>query len=129
MKQARNLIVSATGKKKQEETYSLLLNIIEDYNIRLESTKVYWDNQDEKDDYKKFWDNYKKIIKLKQKNYIEFVKQREVLFIRADMKQLKKSKKDFSEIKKFYKQKLVEYGDMKTLKNTCTTKEGKFVKV
>lgn len=129
MKQTRNLVVSATGKKKKEETYKLLLDIIEEYNIRLESTKVYWDNQEDKEDYKKFWNNYKRIIKLKQKHYIEYMKQRETLFIRADMRQLRKSNSNYSKIMKFYKQKLVENGDMKSLKNTCITKQGKFVKV
>lgn len=129
IKQARELIVSANGKKKTEETYKLFLNIIEEYNIRLESTKVYWDSQEEKEAYKKFWDRYKQIIKLKQKHFTEYIKQREILFIRADLRQLRKSKKDYSKIIKFYKERLVENGDMRTLKNACITKQGKFVKV
>ncbi len=129
MKETRDLIVSATGKKKKEETYSLLLNIIEEYNIRLASTKVYWDKQEEKEEYKKFWNSYKKICKLKQKQYIEYMKQREVLFIKADIKQLRKSKKDYSKIIKFYKEKLVENEAMKQIKNSCTTRQGKYVKI
>ena len=129
IKQTRQLVVSANNKKKKEETYSLLLNIIEEYNVRLVSTKVYWDKQDEKEEYKKFWNNYKKIIKLKKKNFIEYSRQRENLFIKADLKKLKESKKDFSKIIKFYKTKLVENGAMRSIKCTCTTKQGRFVKV
>jgi len=128
MKETRDLVVNANGNKK-EETYNLLIDIIEEYNVRLASTKVYWDKQDEKEEYKKFWESYKNICKLKQSNFIEFMRLKEILFIRADMRQLRKSKKDFSKILKFYKQKLVENGDMRRLKNACITKEGRFVKV
>ena len=128
IKEARDLVTSASGKKKQEETYQLLLNIIEEYNVRLVSTKVYWDKQEEKEEYKKFWNSYQKISKLKQKQFIEYMRQKEILFIRADLKKLRTSKKDYSKIIKFYKDKLVENDDMKTIKNACITKEGKFTK-
>ena len=129
LKKTRRLIVEATGKKKQEETYQLLLNIIEEYNIRLLSGKVYWDKQEEKEEYKEFWNKYQKIDKLKKKQYIQYMAQREILFVRADLKKLRTSKKDNSEIIKFYKQKLVENGDMRAIKNAYTTKNGRYVKV
>ena len=128
LKEARQLIVDATGKKKQE-SYQLLLNIIEEYNLRLLSGKVYWDKQEEKEAYKEFWNKYQEIDKLKKKQYIEYMSQREVLFVKADLKKLRTSKKDYSKIIKFYKEKLVENGAMKSIKNTYTTREGKYKKV
>lgn len=128
LKDVRSLIVSAPNKKKKEEAYQLLLNIIEEYNIRLLSGKVYWDKPECRDEYKKFWASYQKINTLKQSKYLEYLRQKEILFIRADLKKLRASKKDYSKIIAFYKEKLVENDDMKTLKNACITKEGKFIK-
>lgn len=129
LKETRNLVVEATGQKKQEETYQLLLNVIEEFNLKLLSGKVYWNKQDEKEEYKKFWDKYQEIDKMKKTQYLEYVKQREILFVRADLKKLSASKKDYSKIIKFYKQKLVENDAMKQIKNRCKTLEGHFAKV
>ena len=46
--------------RKQEKAYGLLINIIDDYNLRLLSTKIYWDKPQEKEEYKKFYAEYKK---------------------------------------------------------------------
>ena len=112
LKEARNLIVNAPNDKKQKMAYSMLINLIEDYNIKLLSTKVYWDKPEEREEYKKFWAKYKNVKNLKEK---------EILFIKYDMKKLSQSKKDYSAIQKFYKNILVKYGVMRQLKNTCRT--------
>ena len=67
----------------------MLINLIEDYNVRLLSTKVYWSNMKERDNYKKFWDKYKEISKLKDIDFNEYIKQKEVLFIKNDIKKLR----------------------------------------
>ena len=64
----------------------MLINLIEDYNVRLLSTKVFWDDLSKRDEYKKFWDKYQKISKLKETDFIEYVKQKEILFIKDDLK-------------------------------------------
>lgn len=128
LKDIRKLIVSAPNKKKKEENYQLLLTIIEEYNTRLLSTKVYWDKPEAREEYKKFWTSYQNISALKEKKYLEYLRQKEILFIRADLRKLRNSKKDYSKIIAFYKEKLVENDDMKSLKNAYRTKEGKFVK-
>ena len=66
MKDLRALIVGVTHEQKREKIYQLLMDVIEEYNIRLLSTKVYWEKPDMKDEYKKFWDQYKKIAVLKK---------------------------------------------------------------
>ena len=112
IKEARNLIVNAPNDKKRQMAYSMLINLIEDYNIKLLSTKVYWDKPEEREEYKQFWNKYKNIKNLKEK---------EILFIKYDMKKLSQSKKDYSAIQKFYKKILVKYGVMRQLKNTFRT--------
>ncbi|MCI8383368.1 MAG: hypothetical protein HFJ33_00540 [Clostridia bacterium] len=128
LKDARVLVQDTKIATKRERAYSMLINLIEDYNIKLLSTKVYWDTQKAKDDYKAFWNQYKEITKLKEKDFIEYVKQKEILFMKDDMKKLKEGKTDYSKILTYYKRKLVDYGAMKQVKNSFKS-EGKYIKI
>ena len=85
LKDARMLVQDTKMAVKRENAYNTLINLIEDYNVRLLSTKVYWDNMKERENYKKFWDKYKEISKLKEVDFVEYMKQKEVLFIKNDM--------------------------------------------
>ena len=59
----------------------------------------------------------------KEENLEEYEKQKEILFIKADLRKLQKAKRDYSKIEKFYKEKLVQLGAMKQIKNTYKTSE------
>ena len=118
LKDARTLVQDTKIATRREKAYSMLINLIEDYNVRLLSTKVYWDNPKERESYKKFWDKCKEISKLKDVDFIEYVKQKEILFIKNDIKKIENSKMDYSKIIKYYRRKLVDYGAMKELKNS-----------
>lgn len=121
LKDTRNLIVDTKISKKQEKAYDLLINLIEDYNIRLLSTKVYWDKPSQRDAYKKFWKEYQDIEKLKETDFIEYLRRKEALFVKNDLKAVYTNENRYYKIIQFYKAKLVELGEMKQLKNTCTT--------
>jgi len=79
LKDVRSLIVDTRVIKKQEKAYGLLIRLIEDYNIKLLSTKIYWDKPAKREEYKAFWKQYQQIQELKQKDYIDFMKQKEIL--------------------------------------------------
>ncbi len=128
LKDARSLVQDTKIATKREKAYSMLINLIEDYNIKLLSTKVYWESPKLRDEYKKFWNKYKEISKLKETDFIEYVKQKEILFIKNDIKNLNKTKIDYSKLLKYYKRKLVDYGAIKVIRNTCKS-EGKYIKV
>ena len=128
LKDARVLVQDTKMAAKREKAYSMLINLIEDYNVKLLSTKVYWNSQKDREEYKKFWKKYKEISKIKEKNFIEYVKQKEILFIKDDMKKLDNQKTDYTKILKYYKRKLVDYGAIRVLKNECKS-EGKYIKV
>ena len=115
LKDTRNLIINSRNEVKEREAYELLIKLIEDYNMKLLSTKVYWDNPNLRELYKTFWKEYQNTKTQKEK---------EILFITYDLKLLKKSKKDYTQIKKFYIKKLTEYGVMRKLKSTCRTCSG-----
>ena len=114
--ETRTLIVESKIARKKENAYKLLINLIEEYNIRLLSTKIYWEKPQDREEYKKFWEEYKQI----QKETKEGQVQKEVLFIRNELKRLENNKKNKSIIR-YYKDKLVEYGELKELKNSYKT--------
>ncbi len=127
LKDARNLVQDTKIAAKREKTYSMLINLIEDYNIKLLSTKVYWESTKQREEYKKFWNKYKEISKLKEKDFIEYIKQKEILFIKDDIKKLDKGKIDYSKLEKYYKRKLVDYGAIREIRNSYKS-EGKYIK-
>ena len=128
LKDARSLIVDTKVLRKQEKAYSLLINIIEEYNIKLLSTKIYWEKPALREEYKKFWDKFKEIDTLKEKNYDEYIKQKEILFIRSDLEKVSTNENKDYKIIKFYKNKLVELGVMRNLYNSYIS-EGVYTKV
>ena len=120
LKDARILVQDTKIAVKREKAYSMLINLFEDYHIKLLSTKVYCENPKDREEFKTFWNKYKEICKLKETNFIEYVKQKEILFIKKDMKKIQedKTKTDYSKVLKYYKRKLIDYGAMRELKNS-----------
>ncbi len=128
LKDTRALIVDTRIVKKREKAYKLLLDLIDEYNLKVLSTKVYWDKPETRNQYKEFWSEYREISKLQKTDKKEFEKQREILFIVNDLKQVSKNENKYYKIIKFYKDKLVELGVMKKMPNKCASREGKFMK-
>ena len=128
LKDARTLVQDTKIATKREKAYSMLINLIEDYNIKLLSTKVYWESPKQREEYKKFWNKYKEISKLKETDFIEYVKQKEILFIKNDIKNLNVGKTDYTKLLKYFKRKLVDYGAMREIKNSYKS-EGKYNKI
>lgn len=126
LKDVRSLIVDTRVMKKQEKAYSLLIKLIEDYNIKLLSTKIYWDKPQKREAYKNFWNQYKEIESQKSNNYNEYMRNKEILFIKSDLKEVYKNEDRYLKIIQFYKNKLVELGAMREIKNTYKS-EGTFI--
>lgn len=123
LKETRDLIVDTRIEQKKKSAYKLLIDLIEDYNMRLLSTKIYWDKPAERDYYKKFWNEYKSLQPLKEEDEEYYEEQKEILFIRNDLKKLCEAKNilRYEKIIKFYKEKLVSMGAMRNIKNSCKT--------
>ena len=129
LKDARILVQDTKIATKREKAYSMLINLFEDYYAKLLSTKVYWENPKDREEFKTFWNKYKEICKLKETNFIEYIRQKEVLFIKNDMKKIKESntKTDYSKLITYYKRKLIDYGVMRELKNAYIS-QGRYTK-
>lgn len=123
----RSLIVDTKVVRKQEKAYSLLIMLIEEYNVKLLSTKIYWDKPAAREEYKEFYKQYKQIQKIKERNYIDYSREKQVLFLRNDLKKLRKEPNKYYKIIQFYCKKLVELNAMKNLKNTFIS-EGVYTK-
>lgn len=117
LKDARMLVQDTKMAIKRENAYTMLINLIEDYNVRLLSTKVYWQSIDEREYHKNFWDKYKKISNLKDTDFIEYIRQKEILFIKNDIRKIKNTKTDYTKLLTYYKRKLIDYGALRELKN------------
>ena len=121
LRDTRKLIINLKQETKREEAYQMLLKLIEDYNVKLLSTKVYWDKPEEREVYKKFWSAY-----IKAKTSAE----KEILSLKRELYDLKEASDKYEPIRKFYKNKLVEYGAMRSLRNEAKTiKNIKYIKV
>ena len=126
LKDARTLVQDTKIATKREKAYSMLITIMETYNTKLLATKVYWERPQERENFKEFYNQYKKIEKLKETDFIEYIKQKESLFIKNDIKQIKGDKTDYSKLIKYYKRKLVDYGTMKEIK--MFKSQGRYIK-
>lgn len=125
IKDARCLVQDTKIAAKREKAYTMLLNLMEDYHIKLLSTKVYWDNAKDREQFKAFNEKYKEVEKLKEIDFIQYIKEKEILFVKEDMKKLEMEKTDYSKIIKYYKRKLVDYGAMKEI-TTYKTEHQKY---
>ena len=113
LKQVRELIVNSKNEIKRERAYETLFDVIEDYNIKILSTKVYWDNPNERQEYKKFWGKYEKVKENKEK--------KQILFLKEDIKKLKTNRKKYEKIIELHKQKLIKMGAMKKIPTSIKT--------
>ena len=123
----RRLIIDTRVARKQEKAYSLLINLIEEYNVKLLSTKVYWDKPTAREEYKEFYKQYQEIQNKKESNYIDYTREKQVLFLRNDLKKLRKDINKYYKVIQFYCSKLVELDAMKNLRNSFIS-EGAYTK-
>ena len=124
LKDARCLVQDSKIATKRENSYAMLINLIEDYNVRLLATKVYWEDPKERENFKKFYEKFKQIEDKKEVDFEEYMKQKEILFIKNDLKKLDMQKQDYTTLKKYYKRKLVDFGVMREIKNSAIGKYG-----
>ena len=107
LKEVRQLILNSKQEAKRNALYKTLFEVIEDYNDNVLATKIYWDNPKERDSYKKFYEKYETV---KDKT-----KEKEVLFLREDMKKLNIDAKKYAKIIGLHKKELNKRGAYRTI--------------
>lgn len=113
LKQVRTLIVNSRNETKREQAYETLFEVMEDYNVKILSTKVYWDRPEERQAYKKFWEKYEKAK--------DDANKKQILLLKQDLKELKKLRKENIAIIELHKQKLTKMGVIKTIGTSAKT--------
>ena len=113
LKQVRTLIVNSRNETKREQAYETLFEVMEDYNVKILSTKVYWDRPEERQAYKKFWEKYEKAK--------DDANKKQILLLKQDLKELKKLRKENIAIIELHKQKLTQMGVIKTIGTSAKT--------
>lgn len=113
LKQVRTLIVNSKNETKREQAYETLFEVMEDYNVKILSTKVYWDRPEERQAYKKFWEKYEKVK--------DDANKKQILLLKQDLKELKKLRRENIAIIELHKQKLTKMGVIKTIGTSAKT--------
>lgn len=120
LKDTRLLLINTTNKHKKDKAYQMLLMLIEEYNVKLLSVKIYWDDKKEREENKKFWEAFTKATTDKEK---------EILILLEELRKLKEEKSPkMLELKKIYKAKLSKLGVFKIIDGINRDYEGKVFK-
>lgn len=121
LKDTRNLIVDTKIPRKRENAYQLLLRLFEQYNNKLLAVKIYWNRIEDKNEYMKFSEKCK-ALEVQRENGIEnYEIKKQIIYIREDMRKLKKYNHKYYRILQFYKSRLLNLGDLKQIKNIAKT--------
>lgn len=113
LKQVRNIIINSKNETKREQAYETLFEVMEDYNVKILSTKVYWDRPEERQAYKKFWEKFEKTK--------DDTNKKQILLLKQDLKELKKARRENIAIIKLHKEKLTKMGVIKTIGTSAKT--------
>lgn len=115
----RLLLVNSKMPAKKEKAYTMILMIVEEYNKKILSSKIYWKDKEEKEINKIFWKNY-----LNAKTDRE----KEILIVRDEIKKISGIDGKMEKLYNYYKEKLVSYGVMKEISGYSKDKRS-FVKI
>ena len=126
MEKARIIISNTYISADKFETYQLLLDAIESYNYNVLSQKVVWDNDEEKENYSKFWKEFQEYKKLERIDFDEYKRLREVLFITKEIKEVKKQNKDYTNLLTYYRDRMRQQKGLRGLKNSVKKIDGKW---
>ena len=113
LKKAREIIINSKNEAKRNTSYETLFEIIEDYNVKILSGKVYWEKPQDRQAYKKFWEQYEKVKDNEQ--------DKQILFLKNDIKKLATNRKKYIKIIELHKEKLIKMGAMKKIPSTLKT--------
>ena len=111
LNEARSELVHAQNEKKSQKAYKILLTLMEEYNVNLLSTKIYWEKPKEREEFKEFWEEFKIADASRDRE-----NKKEILFIKNDLNKLNKEPDRYKLVIEAYEQKLVELGEIKEIK-------------
>ncbi|MCL2354688.1 MAG: hypothetical protein FWC68_02175 [Oscillospiraceae bacterium] len=120
IKDARELLLITSNLTKRNKAFELVIDIMEEYHQKLVSTKVYWDKPEERENHKKFWNEYKALEEINDEK--AYKKTKQAIFLKYDLHNLYKEEVRREHIIEAYKTKLVELGSMREIPNNYKTR-------
>lgn len=126
IQKSRLIITNTYIAADKFETYNLLLDTIESYNYNVLSQKTVWDNDDEKEQYQSFWNQFLEYKKLERIDYDEYKRLREVHFITQEIKKIKKLDKNNTHLLSYYRERMRQQKGLRYFKNTYRKMNGKW---
>ena len=124
--QARTCLANSFIEADKFETYQVLLDAIEEYTDNVLVKKSYWKNPIEEEEFKNFNTKWSELKKLARIDYDDFKKQREILFVKNDLKNMNKSKIALDEVRKYYRDRMLQLHALRTLSNKYKVNSGKW---
>lgn len=117
LRDTRLLLVNTSNVNRKEKAYQMLLMLIKEYNVKLLSAKIYWEDKREREINKKFWEAY---------TNAETDQEKEIFILVEELRKLKNdNSKKMVELKKIYKDKLSEFGVLKIIEGINEDFKGK----
>lgn len=108
------------------EAYLVLLDAIEEYVDNVLVRKSYWNSPVEEEEFKKFNTKWSELKKLARIDYDDFKNQREILFVKNDLKYMKNSKLKLDEVRRYYRERMLQLHALRRLANKYQSKLGKW---
>lgn len=106
------------------EAYQVLLDAIEEYVDNVLVKKSYWNTVTEEEEFKKFNTKWSELKKLARIDYDDFKNQREILFVKNDLKHIKKEKLKLDEVRKYYRDRMLQLHALRRLSTKYQKKSG-----
>ena len=122
----RTLISNTYISADKFDLYTLLLDTIESYYENILSLKTVWDDETQKKNFAELWKKYTEYKKLANIDYDEYKRLREVLFITQEIKDLKKSNKDYSSLFSYYRDRMKQQRGLRYFKNSIRKLDGRW---
>ena len=124
IKSARTQLANYFIEADKYEAYNLLLDAMEEYNENILVRKSYWSSPLEEEEYKKFNSKWSELKKLARIDYDDFKKQREILFVKNDLKYMKKAKIKLDEVRRYYRERMLQFHALRNFSNKYQVKLG-----
>lgn len=126
LQKARIIIMNTYIAADKFGTYNLLLDTLESYHTNVLSQKTVWSNDDEKEKYQKFWNQFLEYKKLERIDFDEYKRLREVLFITREIKEIKKLDKNYDHLLAYYRERMRQQKGLRYFKNKYAKIEGRW---
>lgn len=123
---ARTCLANYFTDADKFESYQVLLDAMEEYHENILVKKSYWNTVQEEEAFKKFQEKWSELKKLARIDYDDFKKQREILFVRKDLEEMKQAKLDLKEVRDYYRERMLQLHALRNFSNRYQVKLGRW---